>query len=329
MPKHRKSVSRFLCDLKRKYQKMTKKVLTKHVFINLHHKPLVFDFINNGITITDKNSSILYTNPTFTTITGYSKEEALGENPAILHSGRHDKKFFENMWKDIVSKGFWEGEIWNRRKSGEVYPEYLTISKLPQGGEDDFLYIAVFSDISYLKKDITKKLHLAFYDPLSELPNRSLFLDRVNQSIENAKNDPDKTVAIFYMDLDKFKHVNDTYGHCVGDELLKLVGKRLSSIIRAGDTIARVGGDEFTALLTTSVDKLYVSDFAQRIFDSVQKPFMIDGNKIDISISIGISFYPQDANTVDQLLIKADKAMYIAKRGGIKIVSYEPALKGE
>lgn len=299
----------------------------KHMLIDLDHSPLIFDYINNGITITDKNSSILYTNPTFTAITGYSKKEAKGENPAILHSGRHDKKFFEHMWQDIVAHGFWEGEIWNRRKSGEIYPEYLTISKLPQTDEDDFLYIAVFSDISFLKKDITKKLHLAFYDPLSELPNRNLFLDRVNQGIENAKNEPDKTIAIFYMDLDKFKHVNDTYGHCVGDQLLKLVGQRLSSIVRAGDTIARVGGDEFTALLTTVVDKLSVSHFAKRILDSIEKPFMIDGHKIDISISIGISFYPKDSHTVDELLINADKAMYVAKKSGTKIVSYDPTLK--
>lgn len=306
---------------------MTEKALQKHILIDLEHKSIVFDYIRNGITITDKNSSILYTNPTFTRITGYSKIEAKGENPAILHSGRHDKKFFETMWKDIVSQGFWEGEIWNRRKSGEIYPEYLTISKLPQRDEDDFLYIAVFSDISYLKKDITEKLHLAFYDPLSELPNRSLFLDRVNQSIENAKNDPDKTIAIFYMDLDKFKHVNDTYGHCVGDELLKIVGKRLASIVRAGDTIARVGGDEFTALLTTAVDKMSISNFAQRILGNIEKPFMIDGNKIDISISIGISSYPKDAFTVEELLTTADKAMYVAKKSGTKIVSYEPALE--
>lgn len=301
---------------------MVEKVLPKHMLINLHHQPIIFDYINNGITITDKNSSILYTNPAFTKITGYSKEEAKGENPAILHSGRHDHQFYKDMWQKINSQGFWEGEIWNRRKSGELYPEYLTISKLSQGDESDFLYIAVFSDISYLKKDITKKLHLAFYDPLSELPNRSLFLDRVNQSIENAKNDSDKTIAIFYMDLDKFKHVNDTYGHCVGDELLKLVGKRLASIVRVGDTIARVGGDEFTALLTTTVDKLSVSHFAQRILDSIEKPFIIDSHKIDISISIGISFYPQDAHTVDDLLANADKAMYIAKKSGTKIVSY-------
>jgi diguanylate cyclase (GGDEF)-like protein/PAS domain S-box-containing protein len=306
---------------------MTEKPPQKHILINLENHPIIFDYINNGITITDKNSSILYTNPAFTKITGYSKEEAKGENPGILHSGRHDQHFFKDMWQSIINHGFWEGEIWNRRKSGEIYPEYLTISKVPQGAGDDFIYIAVFSDISFLKKDISKKLHLAFYDPLSELPNRRLFLDRINQHIEKAKNDSEKAFAVFYMDLDKFKHVNDTYGHCIGDQLLKMVGKRLTSIVRAGDTIARVGGDEFTVLLTTLPDKASASHFAKRIRDSIEKPFMIDGLKIDVSISIGISFYPEDASTVEELLTTADKAMYIAKKSGTKIVSYDPSLK--
>jgi len=276
---------------------MVEKDLHQHILINLEQEPIIFDYINNGITITDKNSSIIYTNPTFTKITGYSKEEAKGENPGILHSGRHKHDFFKEMWQKIMTNGFWEGEIWNRRKSGEIYPEYLTVSKIPQGDPDDFLYIAVFSDISYLKKDISKKLHLAFYDPLSELPNRNLFLDRVHQSIEDTKNDSD-IIAVFYMDLDKFKAVNDTYGHCVGDQLLKVVGKRLAAAVKSGDTIARVGGDEFTALLTTVVDEASAFHFAQRILNSIEKPFVIDGHTIHISISIGMSFFPTPERSI-------------------------------
>jgi diguanylate cyclase (GGDEF)-like protein/PAS domain S-box-containing protein len=308
---------------------MVEKSPQKHLLINLENHPIIFDYINNGIAITDKNSSILYTNPAFTKITGYSKEEAKDANPGILHSGRHDQQFFKDMWKSIINHGFWEGEIWNRRKSGEIYPEYLTISKIPQGTASDFVYIAVFSDISFLKRDISKKLHLAFYDPLSELPNRRLFLDRLSHQIRKENNDFKKAFAVFYMDLDKFKHVNDAYGHCVGDKLLKVVGKRLTSLVRTGDTIARVGGDEFTVLLTTLPDKISASHFAKRILDSIEKPFMIDGRKIDVSISIGISFYPEDAYTVEELLTTADKAMYIAKKSGTKIVSYDPTLKGE
>lgn len=301
---------------------MIEKNSPQHILINLEQEPIIFDYINNGITITDKNSSIIYTNPTFTKITGYSKEEAKGENPGILHSGKHGHDFFKEMWEKIITNGFWEGEIWNRRKSGEIYPEYLTISKIPQGDSDDSLYIAVFSDISYLKKDISQKLHLAFYDPLSELPNRNLFLDRVHQCIENTKNKSDKTIAVFYMDLDKFKLVNDTYGHCVGDQLLKVVGLRLARTVKSGDTIARVGGDEFTALLTTVHDEATAFHFAQRILESIEKPFMIDGHTIHISISIGISFFPTDADTVEGLLTSADQAMYIAKKSGPKIVRY-------
>ena len=306
---------------------MTEKILPKHMVINLEHESLIFDYMGNGITITDKSSIILYTNPAFTKITGYSKEEAKGGSPAILHSGRHDREFFKEMWKNIINQGFWEGEIWNRRKSGEIYPEYLTISKIPQGDGDDIVYIAIFSDISFLKKDIRKKLHLAFYDPLSELPNRNLFLDRVSQSIKKVKKESDEIIAVFYMDLDKFKSVNDTYGHLVGDLLLKAVGKRLAAIVRPGDTIARVGGDEFTVLITTDVNKLSVDNFAQRIIDVMERPFMLEGHKIDISISIGMSFCPKDAETVDDLLNDADKAMYIAKKGGTKIASYDPAIK--
>lgn len=295
----------------------------KFIFIDLKQTPIIFDYINNGVTITDMKSTILYTNPAFTRITGYSQEEARGDNPGMLHSGRHDKKFYENMWEQIINQGFWEGEIWNRRKSGEIYPEYLTISTIPQEEGNDFLYIAIFSDISFLKKDIDKNLHLAFFDPLTELPNRSLYLDRIRQSAENTKRTTGKSIAVFYMDIDKFKSVNDTYGHYVGDELLNFVGMRLSSIVRKGDTIARIGGDEFTVILTNIHDKQSASHFAERIIEAIEKPFIIEGHKIEISISIGISFYPDDTDDIDVLLLNADKAMYKAKKTGAKIITHD------
>ncbi|MBX9786734.1 MAG: diguanylate cyclase [Alphaproteobacteria bacterium] len=295
----------------------------KSIVIDLSQAPIIFDYINNGVTITDKISTILYTNSAFTRITGYSQEEAKGDNPGMLHSGRHDKKFYENMWAQIINQGFWEGEIWNRRKSGEIYPEYLTISKVPQENENEFLYIAIFSDITFLKEDIDKKLHLAFFDPLTKLPNRNLYLDRVRQSTENTKRTTGKLVAVFYMDLDKFKSVNDTYGHYVGDELLNFVGMRLSSIVRKGDTIARIGGDEFTVILTNIHDKQSASHFAERIIEAIERPFIIEGHKIEISISIGISFYPDDTDNIDVLLANADEAMYKAKKTGAKIITHD------
>lgn len=300
--------------------------MKNHFVINLDEKKIIFDFIKNGILITNQDSIICYTNPAFTGITGYTKEEVGGQNPGMLHSGRHDVNFYKSMWQNIVDNGFWEGEIWNRRKSGEIYPEFLTISKINQAGTDDFFYIAIFSDITFLKKDISKKLHLAFYDPLTELPNRNLYLDRVNKAMARVANKPEKGVVIFYMDLDRFKKVNDTHGHCVGDKLLNMVGKRLLTITRESDTIARIGGDEFAAIVTSDCDKKFVVDFAKRIVNSIEKPFSIDGHQIDISISIGISFYPHDADNLDSLLAAADKAMYLAKKSGTRIECFDNSL---
>ncbi|MBS0271268.1 MAG: diguanylate cyclase [Proteobacteria bacterium] len=286
--------------------------------IDLERDSVLLDAISNGVTITDQNSSIIYTNAAFTKITGYSKEEAKGQNPGILHSGRHNEKFFKSMWKKILTQGHWEGEIWNRRKSGEIYPEFLTISKIQPANSTHIFYIGVFSDISFLKKDLKKNLHLAFYDPLTHLPNRNLYLNRISHLVEN-KRKPEIPLAVFYMDLDKFKQVNDTYGHCVGDKLLAIAGKRLASTVRKGDTIARAGGDEFTAILTNVDNKISATQFAQRILETIEKPFLIDEYTIHISISIGISFYPGDADSIEDLLTNADKAMYKAKKSGTKI----------
>lgn len=297
--------------------------LQQPIVIDLEQEPIIFDYINNGITITDQHSHILYTNPVFTKITGYSKEEAKGESPGMLHSGRHNKTFYEAMWKQISETGFWEGEIWNRRKSGEIYPELLTVSKIEQGSPENYFYMAVFSDITFLEKDVEQKLHLAFYDPLTELPNRNLYLDRINQALESIDNKKETAMAVFFMDLDKFKAVNDTYGHCVGDTLLKLVGERLSAIVRSGDTIARLGGDEFTAVLIALDEREAALHFAKRIVESLEKPFSIDGHTINISVSIGISFYRQDADTAAVLMKEADAAMYSAKKNKTQIVVYQ------
>lgn len=295
--------------------------------VDLNNQMNVFDFISNGILITDEHSVILYTNPAFSKITEYSKEELKGGNPGMIHSGQHDKIFYQNMWKQIAEHGFWTGEIWNRRKSGQIYPALLTISKVTQKDSERSFYIAISSDISFLKKDISKKLHLAFYDPLTALPNRNLYLDRVNYVVNSIKNDKNKSVVIFYMDLDKFKQVNDTYGHCVGDKLLKNVGERLASMVRLGDIIARIGGDEFSVIITSTADKELVVNFAKRILKIIEEPFHIDDHLLNISISIGISFYPDDTDDVETLLIYADRAMYNAKQQGTKIVRYDSLQK--
>jgi len=298
--------------------------MTSHIqhliAIQLGKMPVIFDHIQNGVLITDASASIIYTNPAFTKITGYSKDEVLGQNPEILHSGNHDIAFYQSIWKKLNKNGFWEGEVWNRRKTGEIYPEYLTISTLELHQSDDHLYIGIFSDISYLKKDIKQKLHLAFYDALTELPNRNLFMDRASSIIEYADGKP---VAIFFMDLDHFKLANDKSGHHIGDKLLQLVGERLKSCMRSGDTVARMGGDEFAAILPSVNDKNIATDVAKRIVEKTEKPFVIGDTTINISISIGMSFYPKDALNLETLLIHADKAMYVAKKNGSKIESYD------
>ncbi len=295
------------------------------LLIDLDRKPIVFDYISNGITITDEHSTILYLNPAFTRITGYTVEEAMGNNPGILHSGRHDVRFYKAMWSAILEQGFWEGEIWNRRKSGEVYPEFLTISKIRQGGSQKCLYVAIFSDISYLKRDIHKTLHLAFYDPLTELPNRALYLDRLNKHLEKVQNNPEP-VTVFYMDLDKFKPVNDQYGHCVGDKLLKMVGERLAAITRSTDTVARLGGDEFAAVLTTGSEGAL--RFAKDVLSHLANPFEIDGHLINISISMGFSICPTDGTDIEILLARADHAMYRAKKNRSQIEPYNREIDG-
>lgn len=282
----------------------------------------VFEYIQNGILVTDRNSRIVYVNPAFTRISGYSSKEILGSKPGMLHSGRHDKAFYESMWASIQKKGFWEGEVWNRRKSGVIYPEFLTISSLSDLTGHISYYVGVFSDIYDLKIEMYKKLKLAFYDPLTELPNRILYHDRLENTLKDSGKEPRPCHAIFFMDLDKFKAVNDTFGHLAGDKLLREVGQRLSTVIRAGDTVARVGGDEFTAMLNNVKDKAYVEEVAKRMVDAVEKPFKIDGVEVKPDISIGISLYPYDATGTDELISLADKAMYNAKIHHSKIQYY-------
>lgn len=293
------------------------------VYIKLLLKPNevtnVFEYIQNGVVVTNLQSKVIYANPAFTRISGYSNQEILGQNPGILHSGRHNKAFYESMWAGINNNGYWEGEVWNRRKSGEIFPEYLTISRLASLHDNNAYFIGVFSDISNLKNDISEKMKYTLYDPLTELPNRTLYHDRVIDALTQCKTDHSLIHAIFFMDLDKFKSVNDTYGHLVGDQLLKEVAERLSSVIRTTDTVARVGGDEFTAMLYGIKDKSFADQTAKRMVEVIEKPFFINGKNIKISISIGICLYPSDANNIDELLDRADKAMYVAKKTQHKI----------
>lgn len=300
-------------------------ILPDDVINHLEYFYSVFEFIKNGITLTDKDSKILYVNPAFTKITGYAREEAIGNNPGMLRSGYHDETFYKDIWFNIRNKSFWEGEIWNRNKSGLVYPSLLTITALKNSQGIACNYLAIFSDITFLESEETEKTNLAFYDPLTRLPNRLALVEQFNKYVAQDKrknyNQKNKGItnskmAVLFFDLNKFKPVNDTYGHVVGDKLLKEVAKRTSDSIRDSDIIARFGGDEFICVITDIKTETDVEKCCQRLQDAFALPYDIDGNQIEVGASIGISIYPDEGTAFDTLVSKADKAMYYAKKQG-------------
>lgn len=269
-----------------------------------------------AICITDENSNIIVINQAFTKITGYEEAEILGKTTSILKSGKHDKIFYTEMWHSIQATGHWEGEIWNRRKNGEVYPEWLNISVIRDEVTTEITnYLAIFSDITRTKQNEQRLAYLAHYDDLTGLPNRTLFYERVQRALFLAKENNYK-VAVLFLDLDHFKYVNDTWGHAVGDLLLKDAAERILKCVRKNDTVARLGGDEFTAVLDNIGSSETAATVGQRILDSLRPPFHLNGHETFISSSIGISIYPSDGQDVETLLKHADIAMYRAKEGG-------------
>ncbi len=275
----------------------------------------IFSQNSEGIMVCDKNKHITLINDAFTKITGYSAEDAINQNPKLLSSGKQSKAFYLSMWAEINKKGRWQGEIWNRRKNGSEYPEWLTITVLHSGNKRDVTnYIGVFSDISKHKEDEENIRYLAHFDALTGLPNRTLLKDRIDQAINAAQRERD-SLAILFFDLDRFKNVNDSLGHQVGDLMLAEVASRLELIIRKKDSAARLGGDEFVVLLPeTSSDGAAI--LAKKIIDSISVPFLFQNNKLSITLSLGIAMYPEDGDNVQSLLQAADTAMYRAKDSG-------------
>lgn len=274
----------------------------------------VFEQSREGIMITDADQNVVMVNQAFIEISGYSAEEALGKNPKIFSSGRHSKQFYQKFWDDIDQLGFWQGEIWNRRKNGEVFPEWLSVSKgLNQLGQVSE-YIAVFSDISKIKEDEEKIQRLAHYDPLTNLVNRQLLMDRLAHAISSAKRNK-APVSLLFIDLDHFKNVNDTLGHHVGDELLVEVGKRMSGLLRTEDTLARQGGDEFIVVLP-GVGEAGAAHVAEKIVNDIAKRIQVESYELFVTPSIGVAVYPQDGDNGTALLKNADAAMYQAKDDG-------------
>ncbi|MEW7972357.1 MAG: EAL domain-containing protein [Candidatus Thiodiazotropha endolucinida] len=268
-----------------------------------------------GITVTDASGNIVSTNPAFEAITGYSHEEVLGQNPRVLKSGHHPDTFYNEMWDTLLLTGHWRGEIWNRRKNGDAYPEWLTISAVKDGNDETTHYVGVFTDISQIKEAQDQINFLAHHDALTRLPNRALFRERFDHALMHARRE-NTSIALLFLDLDRFKTVNDTLGHPVGDQVLLEVSKRMNQIIRASDTLARLGGDEFVLLLEEQTDAQHAAVVARKLIDLFSRPMIIGEHELVVTASIGITLYPNDGDDSDKLIRHADRAMYEAKQQG-------------
>jgi len=275
----------------------------------------VLDTLREAVIITDAANEIVFVNPAFTEITEYERDEVIGGNPRLLASGRHDRAFYEAMWQRLLSTGAWSGEVWNRRKSGALFAEWLSIVAIqdPQGRTTN--HVAVFSDITHRKEDEARIWRQANYDGLTGLPNRSLFLDRLAQAVQQGRRDG-RHFAVMFLDLDGFKAVNDTLGHAAGDQLLQEAAKRLEQSVRASDTLARFGGDEFVVILPAIQGREDPARVAGKILEQLARPFDLEGRPAEVRGSVGIALFPGDAEDGAALLQCADQAMYEVKRQG-------------
>ncbi len=281
----------------------------------LRQAAVVFDSTREGVLVTDQQGLIVHVNRAFMEITGYQQDEVLGLNPNKFKSGRHDPAFYQGMFQALHANGQWSGEIWNRRKSGEVYPQWQNIRSIKDDGGSVSHYVAVFSDITAIKRSQNELTHLAHYDPLTDLPNRLLFTDRTTQALGYAQLSK-RGCALLLIDLDHFKHINDSLGHNLGDQVLKSVAGRLSNLLGNGTTLARLGGDEFAVLAENCQQVGQAAAVAQRLIDGLKQPFVFDGVQLFISASVGISLFPNDALNAEQLLRNADSALFKAKQEG-------------
>jgi diguanylate cyclase (GGDEF)-like protein/PAS domain S-box-containing protein len=270
------------------------------------------DHTAEAILITDAETRIVYINRSFTRVTGYTLKEVSGKTPRLLHSGRQTAAFYAHMWKCINASGRWQGEIWNRRKSGETYLEWLSITAIKSSTGKVENYLAIFSDITLRKQEEEELYDLATHDALTGLPNRFFFSERFRHAMARAKR-ASHLVGLLYLDLDRFKPVNDALGHKCGDKLLQTVARRLKRSVREEDTIARLGGDEFAVVLEHLSRPRDAAATARKILRALARPFLLDGHRARITASIGITVYPLDGDEVETLLKRADGAMYQAK----------------
>ena len=283
--------------------------------VRLQRAAKVFSHAREGIIITDAQGCVVEVNDTFTRITGYSREEAVGQNPRILKSEVQDAQFYVAMWQSLTQNGYWYGELWNRHKNGELYAVLLNITAVYDTTGVIQNYVALYTDITQMKEYQRQLERVAHYDALTGLPNRVLFADRLRQAMTQSLR-RNLSLAVLYLDLDGFKPVNDHCGHDVGDRLLVAIAQHMKEVLRDGDTISRFGGDEFVAVLVDLEDDHDCNAVMERLLEAASKPFVVDGYKLQVSASIGVTYYPQDRVDADLLMRHADQAMYQAKQSG-------------
>ncbi|ARJ68222.1 hypothetical protein WV31_17275 [Magnetospirillum sp. ME-1] len=275
----------------------------------------VFHEASQGIIVTDPRGTILTVNEAFTRITGYDREEAVGQTPKLLKSNHQDQSFYQAFWRKLTEEGRFEGELWNRRKNGEAFLVWQTVSAIQDSDGKPLHYVAMFSDVTELRRDDQRIRHIAFHDALTDLPNRTLLRDRLEHALATAVR-ARSPVALMFLDLDGFKAVNDTLGHEIGDFVLKEVAVRMVDSVRTTDTVSRLGGDEFVVLLENPNGRDEIIEIANRIIAAINRP-MVFGDKVArVGTSIGIGLFPDDADDAETLLTNADAAMYVAKKSG-------------
>jgi diguanylate cyclase (GGDEF)-like protein/PAS domain S-box-containing protein len=290
---------------------------------------MVYANSNEAILVVDADNRIIANNPAFTQTTGYTESEVLGQNPKMLSSGRQNSDFYREMWQELNTTGRWQGEMWNRRKNGEVYAEQLSINTIFHPDGSVYRRIALFLDVTEKKKTEEIIWRQANFDALTGLPNRRMLRDRLDQEIKKAQRSS-APLALLFIDLDRFKEINDTLGHHVGDELLIEASRRLESCVRESDTIGRLGGDEFTVLVGQLHSMVDAQRLANTIIEKLAEPYQLGGERVSSSASIGIAIYPEDATQSAQLLQYADQAMYAAKgQGGGRFSFFTPLLQEE
>lgn len=286
----------------------------------------VFEHAREGIMVTNLQGVILTVNPAFTRLTGYSAEEAVGKTPALLSSRRYTKAFYQDMWQSLLRDGHWQGEIWNRRKDGELFAEMLSIGSIADESGEVTRFVALFSDITQKKQEERALSKLAYFDPLTRLPNRQLFLDRLRSAMVQAER-RGALMAVAYIDLDNFKQVNDVHGHAAGDDVLVATAEAMQKVLREGDTLARFGGDEFVALLCDVGQVEHLEQLTQRLIRAAQIEFGTHPEPVLVGASVGVTLYPGERRLDgSELLLQADHALYQAKlagRGCFRVFQHE------